>query len=139
MRTWLRLLVCTVTAATLSGSTQLVGGAADLPATQTPGPMLPVGVDVEHVMLDTRQMRGITGAGEHLTIIPTTDVKSPVDIDPLADTVPARCRCGYAETATFGTETTRFHKTTFQAEASTKAPRPKPRREPLQKYHAELL
>lgn len=76
--------------------------------------MLPAGVDVEYIMLDTGQMRGITGASEQLTIIPTMDAKSPVDIDPLADTIPASCRFVYAETATFGTETTQFHKTTFQ-------------------------
>ncbi|HEU4362698.1 MAG TPA: sensor domain-containing protein [Mycobacterium sp.] len=98
----------------LTGCTRVVGGAAALPATQTPGPMLPPGVDVEQIMLDSGQMRAITGASDHLTIIPTMDVKSPVDIGALADTVPASCRFVYAETATFGTETTQFHKTTFQ-------------------------
>lgn len=111
---WRWVLVC-VAAAMLAGCTRLVGGAADLAATQTPGPMLPAGVDVEQIMLETAQMRGITGADEHLTIIPTMDVKSPADIGPLAETVPAQCRFVYAETAIFGTETTQFRKTTFQA------------------------
>lgn len=113
MRTYRQLLVYAV-AVTLCGCTRLVSGAAELPPTQRPGPILPAGVDVEHIMLDTGQMRGITGSGEHLTIIPTMDTRYPVDIEPLADTVPAPCRFVYAETVTFGTETTQFHKTMFQ-------------------------
>jgi hypothetical protein len=59
-------------------------------------------------------MRAITGAGEHLTIIPTMDGTYPVDIDPLADTTPQECRFIFAETATFGPDVQEFHKTTFQ-------------------------
>ncbi|MGH3563734.1 MAG: sensor domain-containing protein, partial [Mycobacterium sp.] len=113
MKTWRRVAVCGA-ATMLLGCTRLVGGVAQLPPTETPGPMLPAGVDVDQIMLDQAQMRGITGAGQDLTIIPTMDGKSPVDIDPLADTVPPECRFVYAETATFGTEITQFHKTTFQ-------------------------
>lgn len=113
MKTWRQMLICAA-ATTLVGCTRLVGGAAELPPTERAGPMLPAGIDIEHVMLDIGQMRGITGAGEQLTIIPSMDTKSPVDIDPLAETVPAPCRFVYAETATFGTDTTQFHKIAFQ-------------------------
>ena len=41
-------------------------------------------VDVETLMLDQSQMRAITGAGDHLTIIPSMDGKVRVDIDQLA-------------------------------------------------------
>jgi hypothetical protein len=59
-------------------------------------------------------MRAITGAGEHLTIIPSMDGTSPVDIEALADNAPRECRFIYAETATFGRDLEAFHKTTFQ-------------------------
>jgi CRISPR-associated Cas5-like protein len=108
---WL-LPVCA--AVVLAGCTRVVTGAAALPATQTPGPLLPAGVDVERIVLDTARMQAITGAGAHLTVIPTMDVRSPVDIEALAATVPADCRFRYAETAVFGREFTQFHKTTFQ-------------------------
>ncbi|HET9875533.1 MAG TPA: sensor domain-containing protein [Mycobacterium sp.] len=98
----------------LVGCTRLVSGAAELPPTGTPGPMLPAGVDVEKIMLDSPRMRAIAGAGEEMTIIPSMDAKSPVDVDPLAATVPSECRFVYAETATFGTGFTQFHKITFQ-------------------------
>ncbi|MEB4208859.1 sensor domain-containing protein [Mycobacterium sp. 94-17] len=72
------------------------------------------GVDVDTILLDQSRMRAITGAGEHLTIIPSMDGTSPVDIDALADTAPRECRFVYAETATFGRDLEAFHKTTFQ-------------------------
>ena len=72
------------------------------------------GVDVDTILLDQSRMRAITGAGEHLTIIPSMDGSSPVDIDALADTTPRECRFIYAETATFGPDVEEFHKTTFQ-------------------------
>ena len=72
------------------------------------------GVDVDTVLLDQSRMRAITGAGEHLSIIPSMDGIHPVDIDPLADTTPQPCRFIYAETATFGPDVAEFHKTTFQ-------------------------
>lgn len=59
-------------------------------------------------------MRAITGADERLTIIPSMDGKSPIDIDTLADTAPPECRFVYAETITFGQDVEEFHKTTFQ-------------------------
>lgn len=72
------------------------------------------GVDVDTILLDQSRMRAITGAGEHLNIIPSMDGTSPVDIDALADTMPQECRFVYAETATFGPDIEEFHKTTFQ-------------------------
>jgi hypothetical protein len=72
------------------------------------------GVDVDTVLLDQPRMRAITGAGEHLTIIPSMDGTSPVDIDTLADNTPRECRFLFAETATFGPDIEEFHKTTFQ-------------------------
>ena len=72
------------------------------------------GVNVDTILLDQSRMRAITGAGEHLTIIPSMDGTTPVDIDALADTTPHECRFIYAETATFGPDVEEFHKTTFQ-------------------------
>lgn len=113
MRAW-RWLPVWAAAALLIGCTRMVSGTALLPPTQTPGPMLPPGVDVHQIMLDTARMRAITGAGDNLTIIPTMDTTSPVDVGPLAETLPPPCRFVYAETAIFGADTTQFHKTTFQ-------------------------
>jgi PknH-like extracellular domain len=72
------------------------------------------GVNVDQILLEQPRMGAITGAGEHLTIIPTMDGRSPVDIEELAQTAPRACRFIYAETATFGPEIEEFHKTTFQ-------------------------
>ena len=72
------------------------------------------GVSVDTILLDQSRMRAITGAGEHLTIIPSMDGTNPVDIDALADTAPHECRFIYADTATFGPDVEEFHKTTFQ-------------------------
>lgn len=72
------------------------------------------GVNVDAILLDQSRMGAITGAGEHLAIIPTMDGKYPVDIDALAETAPRACRFIYAETATFGPDLEAFHKTTFQ-------------------------
>lgn len=95
----------------LLGCTRLVGGAALPPD----APPLPDGtVDVGQIMLDTSRMRGITGSGEELTIIPTMDSTAPVDIDELAATVAPPCRFVFAETAVFGGEHTQFHKITYQ-------------------------
>lgn len=107
---WRPLLVCVVATAAV-GCTRLVGGSALPPV----APPLPDGaVDVGRLMLDTSRMRGITGTGEELTIIPTMDSTAPVDIDELAATVPPPCRFVYAETTVFGTGFTQFHKTTYQ-------------------------
>jgi PknH-like extracellular domain len=91
--------------------TRVVGGAA-LPPFGA-GPNLS-GVDVDRVLLDQSRMRAITGADEHLTIIPSMDGKSPVDVDTLAKTAPPQCRFVYEDTATFGADIEDFHKTTFQ-------------------------
>ncbi len=71
-------------------------------------------IDVDQVLLDQSRMQAITGGGEHLTIIPSMDAKSPVDVDILAQTAPPQCRFVYADTATFGPDIEGFHKTTFQ-------------------------
>lgn len=91
--------------------TRVVGGTAVAPFGA--GPNIS-GVDVDEVLLDQSRMRAITGADEHLTIIPSMDGKSPVDIETLAQIAPPQCRFIYAETATFGPDIEEFHKTTFQ-------------------------
>jgi hypothetical protein len=72
------------------------------------------GVDVNRVLLDQSRMQAITGGGEHLTIIPSMDGDSPVDIDGLAPSAPPECRFVFADSATFGPDIETFHKTTFQ-------------------------
>ncbi|OBK15774.1 sensor domain-containing protein [Mycobacterium asiaticum] len=90
--------------------TRLVGGEAVPPLNA-----VPIGVlDAGAVLLDQSRMRAITGAGDHLTIIPSMDGSYPVDIESLATTAPRECRFVFAETATFGPEVKVFHKTTFQ-------------------------
>ncbi len=91
--------------------TRVVDGAGVLPFGAEP---LISGVNVDRVLLDQSRMRAITGADEHLTIIPSMDGKSPVDVDTLAQTAPPQCRFVYADTATFGPDIEEFHKTTFQ-------------------------
>ncbi|MGV0791783.1 sensor domain-containing protein [Mycolicibacterium sp. XJ1819] len=71
-------------------------------------------IDVETIMLDQDQMRAITGAGEDLTVIPSMDNKSPVDIQPLTESTPRQCQWFFAETQTFGPDVEEFHKTTYQ-------------------------
>ncbi|MEU0494213.1 sensor domain-containing protein [Mycobacterium sp. NPDC006124] len=71
-------------------------------------------VDVDAVLLEQSRMRAITGGGDDLTVIPTMDGKTPVDVDVLADRVPSQCAWLFAETQTFGREVVDFHKTTYQ-------------------------
>jgi hypothetical protein len=108
--TWLTLLcavVALVTSCTRGTEGAAVAGlGADRRVVQ--------GVNVDTILLDQSRMRAITGAGEHLTIIPSMDGTRPVDIDALADTAPRECRFIYAETVTFGRDVEAFHKTTFQ-------------------------
>lgn len=92
--------------------TRVVGGTA-MPAFAGGGRDVN-GVNVDTILLDQSRMRAITGTDEHLTIIPSMDGNSPVDVDSLADTAPQACRFIYAETATFGPDVAKFHKTTFQ-------------------------
>jgi hypothetical protein len=92
----------------------MVGGAGLLPPTQIPGRLPPEGVEVSRILLDNSRMRGITGAGEELTIIPSMDTTSPVDIDELAATLPAPCRYIYAENTGFGREFAQCRKITYQ-------------------------
>ena len=105
------LLLCGAVLLT-AACTRVVGGTAILGF----GPAAKgiQGVNVDTILLDQSRMRAITGAGEHLTIIPSMDGSRPVDIDALADTTPKECRFLYAETATFGPDVEEFHKTTFQ-------------------------
>jgi PknH-like protein len=105
-----RLMLCAA-ALLATACTRVVGGVAVLPFGA--GPNLS-GVDVDRVLLDQNRMRAITGADEHLTIIPSMDGKSPVDIERLAETAPPQCRFVFEDTATFGPEIEEFHKTTFQ-------------------------
>ena len=91
-----------------------VDGAAVLPSGETPGPLVVPLVDVDGLMLDLPRMRGITGGGDDLNIIPSMDATTPVDVDLLADEVPQPCRFLFAETATFGSDLADFHKTTYQ-------------------------
>src|ERR1700744_2359265 len=106
-----RRLMLSAAALLAAGCTHIVNGTA------VPGygaaPNLS-GVDVNRVLLDQSRMRAITGGGEHLTIIPSMDGKSPVDIDILAQTAPPQCRFVYRDTATFGPDMEEFHKTPFQ-------------------------
>ena len=109
-----RPLVIWCAAAMLAGGcTHTVAGSASrAPSDIDSGSRSPV--DVETLMLDQARMRAITGAGEHLTIIPTMDGKVPVDIEQLAQTAPPLCQWVFAETQTFGADVEDFHKTTFQ-------------------------
>lgn len=113
MKAWPLAAVCAL-ALVLLGCTRMIGGAAQLPLTELPGQLSAAELNVDRVLLDTSRMRGITGADERLTIIPTMDSESPVDIDQLAATVPPSCRFVYAETAVYGTGMAQFHKTTYQ-------------------------
>lgn len=105
---WAALLCCAVLLA--AACTRVVDGVA--------APLfgaVPYGVlDPATVLLDQSRMRAITGAGEHLTIVPSMDHRFPVDIEQLAATAPPQCRFIFADTATFGPDVKAFHKTTFQ-------------------------
>ena len=109
------LLLCGAAVLT-AACTQVVGGTAVPAAGVTPRPGVNggLGFSVNAILLDQSRMRAITGAGEHLTIIPSMDGNYPVDIDALAQTAPRACQFVYAETATFGRDFADFHKTTFQ-------------------------
>jgi hypothetical protein len=108
-------LACCAAATLLTGCAQWVVAGAPLRAAGEP-PYQPAGVvDVDQVLLGQDKMRAITGTGQDLTIIPSMDGKSPVDVEELADSVPPECRFVFAETATFGTDFEDFHKTSFQS------------------------
>jgi PknH-like extracellular domain len=106
-----RPLVLCCAALMAAACTHIVGGTA------VPGygaaPNLS-GVDVSRVLLEQSRMQAITGGGEHLTIIPSMDGDSPVDIDALAPSAPSECRFVFADSATFGPDIETFHKTTYQ-------------------------
>ena len=107
-----RMLGWCVGALVTAGCAYQVPGQAVMPPGE--GPLSPPLVDADDVLLDLARMRGITGAGEDLTIIPSMDGKYPVDIDLLAKDAPTPCRFLFAETATFGRDFDDFHKTTYQ-------------------------
>jgi hypothetical protein len=108
-----RLLAVALATVALAACTHTVTGNAVRPtpglddASRSP-------VDVDSVLLKRSRMQAITGAGEHLTVIPSMDGKFPVDIDQLAGAVSEQCRWYFAETQTFGPEIEEFHKTTYQ-------------------------
>jgi PknH-like extracellular domain len=106
-----RSLVLCCAGLLVAACTHVVSGTAVAPFGTEPNLS---GVEVDHLLLDQDRMRAITGADEHLTIIPSMDAKSPVDVDTLAQTAPPQCRFVYEETATFGPDIEDFHKTTFQ-------------------------
>lgn len=110
MARWTRQLLCCCAMLLTAACTRVTDGTA-LPAygDGPPGPL-----NVGAMLLDQSRMAAITGAGDDLTIIPTMDGKSPVDIDTLAEIVPKECRFIYAETVTFGPDVEGFHKTTYQ-------------------------
>ena len=107
------LALCCAAVLMAAGCAQTVGGSAVRAAPGIDDESLSP-VDVETLMLDQSQMRAITGAGDDLTIIPSMDGKSPVDIDQLAKTTPPQCKWVFEETQTFGPDVEEFHKTTFQ-------------------------
>jgi hypothetical protein len=96
------------------GCSRQVDGSAFRAAPEWGAPDSAQAVDVDALMLDQSQMRAITGAGDDLTIIPSMDGTSPVDIDTLAQTAPVPCRFIFNETEVFGPVFERFHKTTYQ-------------------------
>ena len=107
------VVACCAAATLLTGCTQWVDG-APLRALSEP-PYSPPGiVDVDQVMLSQAQIQAITGGGQDVTIIPSMDGKSMVDVEELAKAVPRDCRFIFAETDTFGTDVEDFHKTSFQ-------------------------
>jgi hypothetical protein len=107
------LVVCCAAVLVAAGCAQTVDGRALRAAPGIDDESLSP-VDVETLMLDQSQMRAITGAGDDLTIIPSMDGKSLVDIDQLAKNTPPQCQWVFEETQTFGSDVEEFHKTTFQ-------------------------
>lgn len=107
-----RMLSRCAMALAAAGCASQVAGTAVLAPGERPGPLPPL--DVGELMLDLSRMRGITGGGEQLNIIPSMDGRYPVDVDLLAEQAPPECRFLFAETATFGTDLADFHKTTYQ-------------------------
>ncbi|GAB2997570.1 sensor domain-containing protein [Mycobacterium bourgelatii] len=110
MRSRTRPLLWCCAVLLLAACTRVVDGTAS-PVYGGPSGVFNVGA----LLLDDSRMRAITGAGDDLTIIPSMDGGSPVDIEALAEIVPKECRFIYAETVTFGPDVEAFHKTTYQA------------------------
>jgi hypothetical protein len=108
-----RVWTCAAALMLLAGCTREVDGVAELPYTETPGPVVVLAADADELMLDLGQMRAITGGGANLTAIPTMDGKYPVDIDVLAKQAPPPCRFIFEESATFS-HFADFHKTSYQ-------------------------
>jgi PknH-like protein len=108
-----RLLPAVCAAVLVAGCSTTVAGT---PVASAPGFDEPSrsAVDADDVLLDQSQIRAITGGGDDLTVIPSMDGKSPVDVDVLAERVPPQCAWLFAETQTFGHHLEDFHKTTYQ-------------------------
>jgi len=105
------LAVC-ATAVAVGCSTTVAGTPVAAPPGVDDGSRSPV--DADEVLLDQSRMRAITGGGDDLTVIPSMDGKTPVDVGVLADRVPPQCAWLFAETQTFGRQLEDFHKTTYQ-------------------------
>lgn len=80
------VLVLGLIAGATTGCTLTVAGLGAKPSAEPPL-WAPV-VDADAVMLTLAQMRGITGGGEDLSVIPSMDSDYPVDIDLLARDAP---------------------------------------------------
>lgn len=106
-------LACCAAAALVTGCTAWVDG-APLRASGEPAFSPPGVVDVDRILLTQAQIQAITGGGQDVTIIPSMDGKSMVDIEQLAESVPRDCRFLFAETETFSIDVEDFHKTSFQ-------------------------
>lgn len=108
-----RVLLALCAAALAVGCTTTVAGRPEASAPGFDEPSRSP-VDADDVLLDRARMRAITGGGDDLTVIPSMDGTSPVDVDVLAELVPPQCAWLFAETQTFGPELEDFHKTTYQ-------------------------
>ncbi|BBZ34427.1 sensor domain-containing protein [Mycolicibacterium confluentis] len=113
------VLVLGLIAGATTGCTLTVAGLGAKPSAEPPL-WAPV-VDADAVMLTLAQMRGITGGGEDLSVIPSMDSDYPVDIDLLARDAPPPCRFLFVETEVFGKYRSGsagviddFHKVTYQ-------------------------
>ena len=109
-------LLCTVAILSSGCSQSVYGTAMRTPPAIDEDSRSPV--DVDTVLLDRAQMQAVTGAGEHLTAIPGTESKAPVDFGAVPGLVPKdvphQCEWVYAETQVFGSEVEEFHKSTYQ-------------------------
>lgn len=109
----LRSVLLSVAALAATACTNQIAGTA-VPQSPENGSVPSTSVSASELLLSIESIRAITGGGDELSVIPTMDTSSPVDIEPLVDTTPAECAVVFAETAVFGRTWTGFHKTTYQ-------------------------